>query len=207
MKVPAIIAAAVISFALGVGVTVGAMLVAFPEIYKPKPEGDGATPDGRSGQPLIMPMGGGPGGPGGGPGGPGGGPGGPGGRPGGPGGGPNSKIQLAVLINKLEVLTQKPLIIQLDDEKQKKLAEQLQGLEAKEELSEDEAKDRLEAILVIVKDNRETLEAAGYRWPGERPAGGAAGGRPADVPNPFKEGDNNKHLKSLQELLAKGKAG
>jgi hypothetical protein len=206
MKVPAIIAAAVISFALGAGVSVGAMLVAFPDIYKPKPEGDGAAPDPRS-NPRVQ--GGAPGGPGGMPGGPGGGPGGPGGRPG--GGGPNSKAQLATLINKLEVLTQKPLIIKLDDEKQKKLAEQVQGLEAKEELSEEDAKNRLEAILVIVKDDRETLEAAGYRWPGERPAGGPGGGpgggRPADVPNPFKEGDNNKHLKALQELLAKGKAG
>jgi len=203
MKVPAIIAAAVISFALGAGVSVGAMLVAFPDIYKPKPEGDGGTPDPRLGPQMMMPQGGGPGRPGGGPGGPGGGPGGPGGRP----AGPNSKSQLATLVNKLEVLTQKPLIIQLDDDKQKKLAEQLQGLEAKEELSEEEAKNRLEAILAIVKDDRETLEAAGYRWPGERPAGGPGGGRPADVPNPFKEGDNNKHLKALQELLAKGKAG
>src|ERR1700687_2019634 len=140
MKVPAIIAAAVISFALGAGVSVGAMLVAFPDIYKPKPEGDGAPPDGRSGQQMMMQQMGGPGGPGGGPGG-------PGGRPGGPGGGPNSKNQWAVLVNKLEALTQKPLIIQLDDEKQKKLAEQLQGLEAKEELSEDAAKNRLGAKL------------------------------------------------------------
>ncbi len=202
MKVPAIIAASVISFALGAGVCVGAMLVAFPEIYTQKPEGDGGTPDARSGPQMMMPQMGGPGGPGGGPGG-------PGGRPGGPGGGaPNAKVLLPVLIGKIDVLTQKPLSIQLDEEKQKKLAEQLQGLEAVEELSAEEAQNRLQAILEIVKENKETLEAAGYRWPGERPAGGGpGGGRPADVPNPFKEGDNNKHLKSLQEQLAKGKAG
>jgi hypothetical protein len=210
MKVPTIIATAVICFALGVGVSVGAMLVAFPEIYKPKSEGDAGMPDprmaGGGGPQGMMPMGGGPGGPGGG------GPGGAGGGPGGTGrGAPNSKVLLARLISKLEVLTQKPLIIQLDDDKQKKLAEQLKGLEGMDELSEEEAKNRLEAILALVKEDKETLKAAGYQWPGEAPAGGAGGGlgggRPADVPNPFKEGDNNKHLKSLQDVLAKGKAG
>jgi hypothetical protein len=199
MNVPTIIATGVICFALGVGIAVGAMLVAFPDIYKPKPEETQGPPDPR--MQMMMPQGGGPGGPGGRPGGPGG----PGGF-----GGSNSKGQLVGLINKLEVLTQKPLVIQLDDDQQKKLAEQLKGLEGMEEVSEEEAKNRLEAILAIVKDNRETLEAAGYRWPGERPPGGGGGGfggaRPEVPKNPFKEGDNNKHLKSLQELLAKGKA-
>ena len=200
MKVPALIATAVISFALGGGIAVGAMLIAFPSIYEPKPEAEAGPPDPRIA--MMMPQGGGPGGPGGRPGG--------GGGPG--GGGPNSKGQLVGLINKLEVLTQKPLIIQLDDEKQKKLAEQVQGLEAMEELSEEEAKNRLEAILVIVKDDRKTMEDAGYRWPGERPPGGGGGGfgggGRAEMPkNPFKEGDNNKHLKSLQDTLKKEKAG
>jgi hypothetical protein len=143
-------------------------------------------------------------------------PGGGGGRPGGGppgGGGPNPKIQLVGLVNKLEALTGKSLTVKLDEEQQKKLAEQLQGLGDKEELSEEDAKKRLDAILEIVKDDKATLEAAGYRWPGSGGGfgggpggfGGGSGGGPPVPANPFKDGDNNKHLKSLQEQVSKGK--
>ncbi len=123
-----------------------------------------------------------------------------GGMPGG-GGRPNSKTQLASLIAKLDVLSHQPLVVTLNAEQKKKMREQLQNLDDKEDLSEDEAKAKLNAILDIVKDQRQTLESAGYRWPGQG-GGGGRGGRPASPPpNPFKDEQNSKHLKALQSRL------
>jgi hypothetical protein len=119
--------------------------------------------------------------------------------------GPSAKNQLANLVVKLDQLTKKPLAVTLDDEQRKKLAKQLDGLDKKEELSDEEAKKRLQAVLEIVKGDKKTLQSAGYRWPGEQ-GGGAGGFRPPqDVPNPFTEEENNEHLKSLQKQLAKPK--
>jgi hypothetical protein len=112
--------------------------------------------------------------------------------------GPSSKNQLATLVTKIDQLTKKPLVINLTDEKRTKLREQLQGLDKKEELSEVEAKKRLDAILEVVKEDRATLEAAGYRWPGE---GGGGFRPPSNDPNPFTSEQNGKHLKSLQEQV------
>jgi hypothetical protein len=67
----------------------------------------------------------------------------------------------------------KPLVVTLDDDQKAKVQEQLKGLESMEELTAEEAKTRLDALLAIVEDQRETLEAAGYRWPG---GGGGRGG-------------------------------
>jgi hypothetical protein len=131
-------------------------------------------------------------------------PGGPGGGPPGGGGGgrgPSPKAQLASLVTKLDQLTQKPLTVTLNDEEKAKLAEQLRGLAELDTLDDEEAKKRLEATLELVKDDREALEAAGYRWPG------APGGfRPTGAPNPFKEEENAAHLKGLQARLEKPKA-
>jgi hypothetical protein len=73
-------------------------------------------------------------------------------------------------------------------------------------LSEDDAKARLEAALKAVESDRETLEAAGYRWPGQQ-GGGGGGPRPSADPtaNPFKEGATAEHLKSLEDQLGKAK--
>jgi hypothetical protein len=109
---------------------------------------------------------------------------------------------LARLVVKIDQLTQKPLHITLTTEQQAKIREQLQGLDDKAELSDEEAKKRLDAILEIVKGNKDTLEAAGYNWPGQMPGGRGGFGQPP-APNPFKEDANAKHLKSLQEQLAK----
>ncbi len=124
---------------------------------------------------------------------------------GGRGGGPSAKMQLAGLVTKIDQLTQKPLSVSLNDEKRAKLREQLAGLDKMEELSDDEAKKRMDAILEVVKDDRATLEAAGYRWPGQ--AGGGRGGMasPQPAPNPFTTAPNSKHLKSLQQRVAKEK--
>jgi hypothetical protein len=140
---------------------------------------------------------------GGGPGGPmGGGPpgmgGGMGGGKGKKGGGPNPKNQLVALVVKLDQLSQKPLAVQLTSDQKKKVQEQLAGLDSKDDLDESDAKKRLESLLDVVKDQKETLEAAGYRWPGQ----GGFQMPPPPPPNPFKNDKNAKSLKSLQSVLA-----
>jgi hypothetical protein len=190
-KVPVTIATGIICFGTGLGLGALAMYTFDPNWAKARvggTESGGAAqtnPPGPAGGMMGMGGGGMFGGRGGPPG---------GGFPG--GGGPSSKAQLAILVGKLEQLTSKPLSINLTEEQQTKLREELKGLDEKEELSDDDAKKRLDAILEIVKDDKETLEAAGYRWPVRRPP---------DVSNPFKEEENAKHLKSLQEQLSKGK--
>jgi hypothetical protein len=115
--------------------------------------------------------------------------------------GPSPKTQLATLVDKLDVLTSKPLAIELTPDKKVKVAELLKGLDDKAELSDEDAKQKLDALLAEVQDQKRTLEAAGFRWPGEG-GGGRAGATP---PNPFMDEANSQHLKALQERLAKGK--
>jgi hypothetical protein len=103
---------------------------------------------------------------------------------------------LSFLVTKVEALTGKPLALQLSDEQKKKVREQLQGLEGQENLSDEDAKKRLDGLLDVLKDQRATLEAAGYRWPGE-----GFGQPPSDVPNPFKEEPNANRLKAIRERL------
>jgi hypothetical protein len=118
--------------------------------------------------------------------------------------GPNNKAQLAGIVGKLVHLTQKPLAVTLSDDKRAKLREQLAGLEVMDELNDEEAKKRLEAVLDIVKGDKDTLVAAGYRWPdGGGPGGGGPGGSGPPPANPFKERENADHLKALQERLGK----
>jgi hypothetical protein len=110
--------------------------------------------------------------------------------------GPNPKTQLSNLVTKLDVLTNKPLTVSLDAGEKKQLREQLKGLEAMDDLPEDAAKQRLDALLVVLKDHKEALILAGFAWPGE--SKGAAG---PPVANPFRVEANGKHLQSLQERL------
>jgi hypothetical protein len=206
VKVPAILASSIVSLAVGVALGVGAMSVYGYRWERP--------PD----SPSVSPMAAGGGAPGGMAGG-GGGRGGMGGGGGAPGGmmgmggmgggggrGPNPKIQLVSLVAKLDQLTGKPLAVHFSEDQRKKVAEQLKGLADVDDLKEDDAKQRLDSLLELVKDQRETLEAAGYRWPGGR--GGFGGGGPGpEAPNPFKEGTNLKHLESLQGHVAKANIG
>jgi hypothetical protein len=178
------------------------ILATFGYHWDPPKPGEGPI----NAPPGITGAGGGGGGPGpmgfAGPGG-GGGRGGPGGARGGPGGGggrggPNSKRQLAALVDKLEVITRKSLTIELSDDDRKQIADQLKGLAEMQELSNEEAKKRLDTILEIVKKNRESLEAIGYRFPDA-----AAGFGPmSDTPNPFRD-DHAKALETLEERLGK----
>jgi hypothetical protein len=104
----------------------------------------------------------------------------------------------------------------LTNAQKQKIHEQIDKLGDKEKLTEDEAKAQLDAILDVVKDQREMLEAAGYRWPGSGggpggggPGGGGPGGGrpPAPDANPFRDGDNAVHLKALQKQVGKAPPG
>jgi hypothetical protein len=115
------------------------------------------------------------------------------------GGGASSKNQLASLITKLDLLTHDRLSVKLDAEQKRKIREQIQKLEEKDELSEEEAKTKLDAVVEILHDDQKaTLSEAGANLPGQR--GGNRGGGDASA-NPFKGGQPNEHLKSLRNQL------
>jgi hypothetical protein len=121
-----------------------------------------------------------------------------------PFGGPppeNPKDQLTALVNKLDELTRKPLSVSLSDEQKAKVKDQLQGLADVKELTLGDAKKRLDALLDVLKDKKETLAAAGFRWPGEKENPAPAG----DSPNPFSSDANGGHLKALMGTLGDAK--
>jgi hypothetical protein len=202
-KVPAGVLGTIAGLVAGLGIGVIGM-AGFGYHFDPSSEGGGPSGpptgqgDGKAfGMPKGMPGGGMPGGgmPGGGM--PGGGaPGFGGGK--GKGKGPSPKAQLATLVTKIDQLVEEPLSLNLSSAQRSVIREQIKGLETAEGVDDDEAKTRLEAILEAVKDDRATLEAAGYRWPG------ATGLQmPGVASNPFQEPENRKHLAALQANLAK----
>jgi hypothetical protein len=143
-----------------------------------------------------------------------------GGGPGGRGAEGANKAQLTRLVNKLDVMTEKPLVVQLSDKQRKEVNELLDGLADLEELTDDEAKEKSEKLHKLLEDQKATLTAAGYNWPGEGRGGrgGGMGGGPmpgiargrGDAPeppkNPFKEKANAEHLKQLTDRLNKTQA-
>ena len=192
-KVPAALASGIACLLLGGGIGAVTMWAA----NKPDQQANAAPAedgkgDANKGSKAGMPGMGGMGAPGG--------MGGKGGGKGGPGGfggakGPSSKAQLAQLVNKLDVLTGQSLHIDLTPDQKKQAKELLADLTAKDELSEEDAKKKLDALVALLEPNKKTLEEAGYGRPG-----GRSGEPPA---NPFKEGVGADHLKSLQATLAK----
>jgi hypothetical protein len=182
LKFPGVFAGVLGGLAAGVGVGVIGMTYFGYSLKQPEaanaPEQQAA---GGGGMPPMGPRGMGPMGGRGGQGG--------GGRGGfGGGGRDNSKNQLASLVAKLDDLTRKPLAVKLTEDQKQKVREQ------QKELTNEDAKKRLDALLEIVKDQSETLKSAGYRWPDEQGPGRDGQAAP---PNPFLEGKNNEHLKSL----------
>jgi len=134
------------------------------------------------------------------------------GKGGGPGGGgQNSKTQLAALVTKLDALTVKPLKFELSAEQKKQTKEILADLDSKEAITDEEAKEKLDKLLKLLESQKETMEAAGYRWPGQGGGGGGGGfgggggggGGPPPPANPFKTEQNAARLKSLKETLEK----
>lgn len=210
IKIPTIVLSSV--SCLVAGIALGLLILALFGYrwgrYNPGgtgPMGGGVPPAGGAG----MAMGGaGPGGGGGAPGkmGPGGGGPGGGGALGGPGGGgpgggrgPSPKVQLANLVDKLELLTRAPLKIDLNDEQRAKIKEQLEGLAEADDLPAEEAQKRLDALLVIIKNDHDTLEAVGFRVSQPRP------GPSGQSANPFREDGRDESLKKLKERVTKDK--
>src|SRR5262245_22816278 len=116
--------------------------------------------------------------------------------------GPPPQVQPATIVTKLDQLTQKPLTLQLTAAEKKKIVDLLKGLPDRDEISDQDAQKCLDQLLEVLKGSKETLEAAGFRWPGAG-GGGFGRGAPQPVANPFKEGNPNKHLKSLETTLVK----
>jgi hypothetical protein len=111
----------------------------------------------------------------------------------------NSKNQLASLITKLDLLTHERPVVQLDAEQKRQIRKQIEKLEDKEDLSEEDAKKKLDAVVAILHDDQKrTLNEAGANLPGQQ---GGNRGRGEPPPNPFKEGQPNQHLKSLSNQL------
>jgi hypothetical protein len=193
-KVPAIIATGLICLALGVGGGVGLMMFSGWK-WEPKPPEDPAV----SGNPMAMMGKGGPGAGGPGGGGPGKGfpgKGGPG--KGGKGKAASPKTQLVSLVEKLDLLTEKPLAVKLTAEQKKEVREQLKGLDDDMPLSDDDAKKRIDGLVKALAEHKDVLTAAGFPWPGE-----AAPQPPGEPPNPFMAVPHSKRLKALEERLAK----
>jgi hypothetical protein len=231
LKVPAIISCGLGCLVAGIAVGV-ISLSAFGYQWKPQPaQATPAPAPGGGGPSGMMGMGGGPGGGMGmGPGGPGGGGARGGGGRGGPGGGapgiaafggggrpPSPKRQLASLVEKLELVANKPVTIELNDAERKQVLEHLKGLKDVEDLPEEDAKKRLDALLLLLEKQKDTLQLVGFRWPGAGggPGGGGGfggggftsgpGGGGQDVPNPFKEEARAKALEALESRLGKTK--
>jgi hypothetical protein len=118
---------------------------------------------------------------------------------------PTPRTQLASLVTTLDTLVDRPITLTLTPEDRAAIAERLKGLDAADEIKEDDAKARLEAILKVLEKDRKALEAVGYRWPSPDAKGPPKGGfgGPKDSPNPFSGGTAKEHLKSLQERLEK----
>jgi hypothetical protein len=199
LKVPAIIMGIV--GGLGAGVAIGAvtvmvmMALGVQMDLKYAKDGDESPPaagGGRSGPRG----GGGRGGMGGG------GRGGMGGGGGAGARGASSKPQLVLLIAKLDVLTgKKPLSVTLDAEQKEKVRDTLKKLLEEKELSEDEAKARLDGLeKILTDDQRKTLANAGYQRPAQG-GGGRGAGAGSTPPNPFSEGENHDHLTSLRDQI------
>jgi hypothetical protein len=98
------------------------------------------------------------------------------------------KAQLVALIEKLDRATQN---FQLDAGQKKRVLARLQGLEEKEQMSEDEAKGQRDALLGILNVNE--------RWIGTPTEEAKAA---ATAANPFKAGKPQQHVKALQERLS-----
>lgn len=196
-NVPAAVVTGVICLGLGAlgGIVVGNFVNFKDKDAAAAPgEGDeGKAKEGKGdGAPKVIGGGGGKGGKG---------PGGFGGKGGkGPQGGGGrgqgniSKVQLTQLVTLLDELTAKGTL-KLDAEPKKQVATELTGLEAKDALSEEEARTKLNALLKALDGQKATIVGAGFLWPGEGPLA------PGDTnPNPLKD---NAHLKSLQTTLGK----
>jgi hypothetical protein len=117
--------------------------------------------------------------------------------------GPSPKAQLAQLVGKLDVLTAQSLHVELTTDQKKQAKELLADLTEKDAITDEEAKAKLDALLALLEPNKQTLEDAGFRWPGAGGGGGPGGGGQTPSTNPFKTGEAADRLKALQTALGK----
>lgn len=130
--------------------------------------------------------------------------GGPGGGRGskGPGGGggfqPSPTRELTSLLRKLDLLTS-DIAIKLSPEQKAKLKPMLIAIQAKEQISDENAPDLQKEIKAVLSEAQQaTLEKVGLP---RTPGGPRGGGPPSTAGNPFKEGPNADAVKSLLERL------
>jgi hypothetical protein len=183
-KIPIGIVCGILCFALGVGLTIAAQMIIYPTnpqaAANPANGEKAAKEGGDSKGNAKMGKGG-----------------------GGDKKGPSAKVQLTRLVTKLDVLANKPLKFELSPDQKKQVKELIADLDSKEAVTDEEAQQKLDAILKLLDAQKETMIAAGYQWPGEGGGGGGGGGGGQPPPNPFKTGQNADHLKSLQTALSK----
>jgi hypothetical protein len=118
--------------------------------------------------------------------------------------GPGPKMQLNTLIEKLDLLTTRPLTLTLDAAQKKQIREQLEALSQEAKVSDEDAQKRLDALLAVLKDQKEPLAAVGFRWPGaDATPGPPLGMIIGMMPNPFRDGPTAGKMKSLEARLAK----
>ena len=112
----------------------------------------------------------------------------------------SSRDQLASLLTALDTVADRPVTVNLTTEEKAAIVKELRALSEADEVNNDDAKARLDAILKIVEKHQKTLETVGFRT-GPPPKGGSSLAK--DNPNPFKNGPAADHLKSLVERLGK----
>jgi hypothetical protein len=120
---------------------------------------------------------------------------------------PSPRAQLLALIDALDRVLDRPVTVTLTTDERAAVARQLKGLDAAPEVKDDEAKDKLDAILKVVEKDRKALEAVGYRWPIADPKA-ESGGPPQGLltaSNPFHEPNTAAKVQSVAERLAKKK--
>jgi len=197
IKVPAFLLGIVGGLGVGAGVAVLGMMGFgwrwYAQHYEQVHEGDPPRLPANNGPAMARGGGGGPAMARGGRGGP---------RGGGSASNASAKNQLESLITTLDLVTHERPTVKLTAEQKQKIREQIQKVLEKDALLESDAKEALDALQAILKDQRKSLEEAGYRWPDEADGKKDA---PSPPPNPFREGADSKHLKSLQGQLEEKK--
>jgi hypothetical protein len=122
--------------------------------------------------------------------------------------GPRPSAHIITLVEKLDALTAERGKLPLTKDQRVQLAAQLGKLTETEFLGDNLASDHMKALLSLLKDQRQTLEAAGFQWPAaeesieSQSAAYMAPGQAKPRKNPFKEGDAAKRLKALLDRLS-----
>jgi hypothetical protein len=108
-----------------------------------------------------------------------------------------AKRDLVTVITQMDTRLNPPKL-NLDAENKKKVLEALAGLDALEELSDEDAEIRFQKLRDVVISNLPEFQRVGFNWPGD-----AAGAGPRPNPrNPFKDGKVGEVFKSVQKQLA-----